>query len=332
MSSYWCHEKLNHDDYYDSEDDKLREYAGSILDRLVEDDLRKKINEEKRIEEEKKKIILDKKEKELKDREEYEEALFPERNEIATHILEVCCQKDSPYTTIDVKKSCKHECYRPIGSIDIRFSIWDCESIIPAWFQFKIEFFEQAAIVSLYREYEKEKFMLSFFDYDENDATKEFSYIKTEKKDILEKYKNVLTEIFRVLKKASDLTDIIEFNNKTPDVKAKLIYYFWENAKKIDENDKISFDETMPLYIDSKPVEYYCGRYFGFLNFNSDWIDPFLYGTKNTTDEKDIYIPLRKAFQSTRDDFSDLFIDYDYNDEDDDDEDDDKDEFPSIIY
>ena len=187
---------------------------------------------------------------------------------------------------------------KKIGVIEMRFYLLGDDDFIPLWMKLNAYFCNQTVTLTFLPEDSRGKGIEMNFGYYgchcvyDNAVGKSFNYEQNDELIILYREK-VLTEIFRVWKKASDLTSIKEFSD--PVKKERFKFHLWNNAKNIDNseyNENESFCGTF-----FEPNDYYCGRFIG-MNLMSDWVDPINYCLKNCNSIDDMYEPFRNAVKA----------------------------------
>lgn len=304
----YFHDTSEENAYYEAlEEQELQDYAWEMVNYK-----KKKEKEAKDAAEKEEAEAL---EKEKKERKKIElEAKYPQRNYVYDEIFKIVDEHESLCATL-VKNQVEYAAiFEAHSSILLSFQLWDFSDDMFDNYQFKcrLDFFHDYnhILITLDQGFMKSDELMNLLDYKESE--KKISFVRSEK-DLSKKYHDVIQEINRLLTKASALVSIKEFIGNN-DVKKRLIFHFWNNATCIQDEDA-DFDDNEIMKDDYIPQEYYCGRYLGFINFHLEWIDPTLYREKNALDHEDVHAPTRDAFVKTRDEFPDIFQEYDYEED-----------------
>ena len=292
------------------EEQELYDYAMSMIQYK-----KQKEAEAKAIAEKEKAETL---EKERKEREKKDlESKCPERNFVFDEISKLAEIEGSKSFNLEKNEVAFPAYGESNSSILLSFKIYDSSDdmfMFPYLMNCNIEFYyyENHVSLTMTQGFMKSELLMKLLGFEE--PSKNISIIRSEK-DLSKKYEGLIQEINKMLTIASELECIKEYISNN-DVKKRLIFHFWNNATCIQNKDA-EFDDTEIMKSDYIPQEYYCGRHLGLINFHQEWIDPRLYREKNSTDPEDIYAPTRNAFVKTRDEFPDIFQEYDYEDSED---------------
>jgi len=315
----YFHDTSKENAYYEAlEEQELQDYAWEMVNHKIKKEAAEKASAEK---EEAEAL-----EKERKEREKIElESKFPQRNYVYDEISKLVDEHESLCTTLVKNQVACAAIFEAHSNILLSFQLWDfCDDMFDTYhFKCKLDFFHgyNYILITLDQGFMKSDELMNLLGYTEPE--KRITFVPSEK-DLSKKYYDVIQEINRLLTKADAFVSIKEFIGNN-DVKKRLIFHFWNNATCI-QDENADFDDNEIMKDDYIPQEYYCGRYLGFINFHLEWIDPTLYRKKNALDPEDVHAPTRDAFVKTRDEFPDIFQEYDYEEEDEEDDEEDDEE------